>query len=212
MTIQPLRIVAFPTLVIIVKSIVYRRPYASTSPSLASPVRATSSNFVRSLEASAAANPSAAAKTRALCRPRGLSGLRQYSDNLRMSTIARAPFRKRTRQHYAPSMQAANISRPGERPASAARVLPARRLHAGARWVTLQEFSEGLRGLTIKGFSVIRLDYISTPEGTPQPPQVLRHSTPRNRDLHTATIVQKSTTCEYSLRRVRGLLSCEGRG
>jgi hypothetical protein len=76
-TIQPLRIVAFPTLVFIVKSIEYRRPYASTSPALASPVRAISSNFVRSLGASAAVNTSAAAKTRALCRPRGLSGLRQ---------------------------------------------------------------------------------------------------------------------------------------
>ena len=113
--IQPLRIAAFPTLVIIVKSIVYRRPYASTSPGLASPVRATSSNFVRSLEASAAVNPSAAAKTRALCRPRGLSGLRQYSDNLRMSTIARAPFGKRTRRHYSPSMRAASIARQAER-------------------------------------------------------------------------------------------------
>jgi len=71
MTIQPLRIVAFPTLVIMVKSIEYRRPNTSTSPGVASPVRATSSNFVRNLEASAAVNPSAAAKTRALCRPRG---------------------------------------------------------------------------------------------------------------------------------------------
>jgi len=70
MTIHRLRIVAFPTLVIIVKSIVYRRPYASTSAGVASAVRATSSNFARSLEASAAVNPSAAAKTRALWRPR----------------------------------------------------------------------------------------------------------------------------------------------
>jgi hypothetical protein len=59
MTIQPLRIVAFPTLVIIVKSIVNRRPYASTSPGLASAVRATSSNFLRNLGASAVVNPSA---------------------------------------------------------------------------------------------------------------------------------------------------------
>jgi hypothetical protein len=32
---------------------------------------------VRNFGASAAVNPSAAAKTRALCRPRGLSGLKQ---------------------------------------------------------------------------------------------------------------------------------------
>ena len=120
MTIQPLRIVALPNLVTIMKSIVYRWPYASTSPCFASPVRAISSSLVRSFGASAAVNPSAAAKARALCRPRGLSGFKQYSDSFRISTNARAPFGRRTTRHYAPGVGTATISRRAERLGSGA--------------------------------------------------------------------------------------------
>ncbi len=134
--------VTLPTAVTIVKSIVYRWPYASPSPRLASPVRATARNLVRSFGASAAVNPSATAKTRALCRPRGLSGFRQYSDSFRISTIARAPFGRRTTRHYAPGVRAATISRFAER-------LTAKRPHLSsgpleARLSALAHGSEGL--------------------------------------------------------------------
>jgi arylsulfatase A-like enzyme len=56
---------------------VYRWPCASDSPILAWLVGATSSNLARSFAASAARIPSAAAKTRALCRPLWLSGFKQ---------------------------------------------------------------------------------------------------------------------------------------
>jgi hypothetical protein len=73
----------------------HRVPKSSLATSTASHFEAAASKTACNQAASLRPMPSASRKTRALCRPRGCMGSRQYFSSLRISRIARSPFGRR---------------------------------------------------------------------------------------------------------------------